>query len=82
MAVEPVGRPPRPSFDTRIFESLFSETAFMSLILPYNHAGKVSTPRMAGLSVSGTTIFVGISLLLAVMSAIALSKGLSTGVMF
>ena len=54
----------------------------MSLILPNNHAGKVSTPRMAGLSVSGTTIFVGISLLLAVMSAIALSKGLSTGVMF
>ena len=54
----------------------------MSLILSYSHAETDSAPRIAGRSISGTTLFVGISLLLAVMSAIAASKGLSTAVMF
>ena len=54
----------------------------MSLILSYSPAERDSTSRTAGLSVSGTTIFVGICLLLAVLSAIAASNGLSTAVMF
>ncbi len=55
----------------------------MSLLVSYGQPEVKSAWRNAGsFPVSGTTLFVGISVLLAVVSLIAASKGLPTAVMF